>query len=151
MRKSAYDYNLWLATTLQPATNPQQIVQIKFGLYPADGVVWRHPHICRHARFKRNQTIRGRVIAILLIKVGRRPQSLIFEGDPLSAYTPLPPNRQLVESLAAWMRANWLQFNTEKTEFLFHIGAATKYQPNSWSLTTLRCPVSTKNTTWASI
>jgi len=36
------------------------------------GVVRGHALICRYAKFQRNQTIRGRVIAIKLIKDGRR-------------------------------------------------------------------------------
>jgi len=37
-----------------------------------------------------------------------------------------------VLSMAAWMRANRLQLNTEKTEFMncVPLGAATKYLPN---------------------
>jgi len=38
-----------------------------------------YPHICHRAKFERNWTTRGRVIAIWLIGLGRHPPSLIFE------------------------------------------------------------------------
>jgi len=46
---------------------------------PRRGVVQVHHHICPDAKFQQNRTIRGRVIAIKLIKDGRRSPYWMFK------------------------------------------------------------------------
>jgi len=49
-------------------------------VFTADERYLERPHVCHSAKFERNQTIPGRVIAIYLIGPDCHPPSWIFEA-----------------------------------------------------------------------